>query len=233
MRSKKMDRSKTAEGAFEAELNALYAGIRNMRGFEGDYLEDRKKLFRVTLSYMDELNKVRKYACPLSTNILLGSILESLLLALVLEHSSNARKSKVWEKAEKDQSRKAERISVDIPILYFSELIEITDNLKLFRTSGLQQKIDLLILEDVFPFLRGENRDRMTRQVKENTWDAKRNHELMHQLRGFRNAVHPLQVISSKTKVDPDEFVKTVWSGLRLLVLLNEMFGFNSPLRQS
>src|ERR1700761_2164344 len=205
-----MDRSKTAEDAFEAELNALHRGIKHRRDSGEGLVEERNKLFRVALSYIDELNKVRKYACPLSTNILLSSILESLLLALILKHLSAARKSRVWELAEKDHSRKGERISKDIPALYFSELIEITDYLKLFRTSGLQQKVDLLICEDLFLFFNEEDRDHMTRQIRENTWDTKRNHELMHRLRSFRNAVHPLQVISRKAKVDSSEFVDTI-----------------------
>jgi hypothetical protein len=229
MRSKRMDRSKTAQDFFAAELHALDKGIRRMHSPSGSYVEERKKLFSVALSYIDELNKVRKYACPLSTNILLSSILESLLLALILQHSNAARKSKIWERAEKEQLRKGQKINEDIPIFYFADLIELADSLRLFRTLGIQDRIDALLIKDL---LKSSGID-LSELVKENSWDAKRNHDLMHRLRNFRNAVHPLQIISSETRVDPNDFVKTIWTGLRLLTLLNEMFEIKSPLTQA
>jgi hypothetical protein len=72
-----MERSNIGEDAFKQELAALHYGVRRICRLAGDYAEERQKLYKVALRYIDELNKVRKYACPLSTNMLLSSILES------------------------------------------------------------------------------------------------------------------------------------------------------------
>jgi hypothetical protein len=199
MRSAKMDRSKTAEAAFATELASLHRGIRRMHSLNGEYADESKKLLRVSLKYIDELNKVRKYACPLSTNILLSSILES---------------------------RRRQRFSPEIPLFHFAELIELVDEMRLLRTTGVQKRIDTMHIDDLQKLFNIDCAD----LIKANTWDAKRNHELMHRLREFRNAVHPLRIISTCDTSSSTEFVTAVWIGLRLLAVLNDIFGFQSSI---
>jgi hypothetical protein len=226
MRSAKMDRSKTAEAAFATELASLHRGIRRMHSLNGEYADESKKLLRVSLKYIDELNKVRKYACPLSTNILLSSILEALLLALILQNSATARKTKVWIRVDKDESRRRQRFSPEIPLFHFAELIELVDEMRLLRTTGVQKRIDTMHIDDLQKLFNIDCAD----LIKANTWDAKRNHELMHRLREFRNAVHPLRIISTCDTSSSTEFVTAVWIGLRLLAVLNDIFGFQSSI---
>ena len=117
MRSRKMDRSKRGEEAFAAELAALIGGIKRRRNTTTEpYAEKCNELLAAALKYMDELNKVRKHACPLSTNILLSSISESLLLSLVLQ-KTDARRTRAWNQAENDSRRKGQRISSDVPVI--------------------------------------------------------------------------------------------------------------------
>jgi len=218
-----MDRDQTVEPAFAKELEALHRGLRKTYDISGHYGEERKKLFEVASRYVDELNKVRKYACPLSTNMLLSSIMESLLLYLILQHADRATTTRTWLKVA-TQDRQGVRIDPSVPIFHLAELIQLTDELKLLRTSGVQKKIDDLVVE----YLKKLGFEGVP--IALDRWDAKRNHELMHKLRGFRNAVHPLQVISDRNKNDGMDFVVSMWIGLRLLVLLNEMLGFRSTL---
>ncbi len=221
MRSKRMERSALGEDAFKRELDALDYGLRRGYKLVGDYSDERQRLYSVALRYIDELNKIRERACPLSTNMLLSSILESLLLALVLQHSVRARQTATWAKVIKEAPRRGEKISSDVPIFHLAELIQLVYELKLLRTSGVQKKVDLLLIQEM---------PSLATMIQLNTWDANRNHELMHKLRIFRNAVHPLQVISNADKDEQSEFVTAIWIGLRLLVLLNEMLGIESPL---
>jgi hypothetical protein len=122
----------------------------------------------------------------------------------------------------KDTTRRGEKINPEIPIFHLAELIELVDDLKLLRTSGVQKKVTLLLISTIDPNLAA--------RVQLETWDAKQNHELMHKLRSFRNAVHPLQIISNARKEEQSEFTTAIWIGLRLLVLLNEILGIESPL---
>jgi predicted nucleic acid-binding protein len=66
--------------------------------------------------------------------------------------------------------------------------------------------------------------------IRTSTWDAKRTHQMIHQIRETRNAVHPTQIMTSNAKQSADQFVMTIWRGLRLLALLNEMLSIRSSL---
>lgn len=224
MRSAKMKRSKVVEDAFEGELVALWRGLPYR--LDGDHASVRRELYSVAGQYIDELNKVRKYACPLSTNMLLSSILESILLAMILEHSVEAAKSKTWIRAFEETFTFSRRRSPhpNLPMFTFAELIQIADELKLLRTSGVQQKVDLFLLEGL-PVSR-------RKYISLSSWDAKRNHEIMHNLRGIRNAVHPMEIITKDLKHDREDFETTIWMGLRLLLLLNVMLNIKSPLNK-
>jgi DNA primase catalytic subunit len=227
MRSKRINRSETAEAAFEAELVALRRGIIGFRDLGGINVEERKSLFKVTLNYIDELNKVRKYACPLSTSILLSSIMESLLLTLVLRDPNAAKKAstKIWETADRYMKRKSERINPGIPTFHLAELIEIIDDLGLLRTKGIQSKIIAMRIEDA-----GLDEHFDFTELLSDSRDAKRNHDLMHSLRNLRNAVHPTLVVASRKNDQADDFVNMTWMGLIVLALLNEMFSIRSPI---
>lgn len=227
MRSRKLERDPKAELVFAKQLEAMHRGV-EYACLSGEYLEERSKLFRVVSRYIDELNKVRKYACPLSTNMLLSSIMESLLLALALQHGSAASKTKMWAKVLSDKNRQGERINPEVPLFHLAELIQLIAELKLLRTSGVHKDVDNLLCDLIFERLDQE----FDRSLIEDTWDAKRNHDLMHKLRSFRNAVHPLQILAEQRKNDGTEFTVSIWLGIRLLKLLNVLSGFESPLIQ-
>lgn len=199
MRSKKMDRSKIgAEAHFEQELIALQKGLRSAYKASGSFAEERQKLRRVALRYIDELNKVRKYACPLSTNMLLSSIMESLLLVLILQRPSEAAKTRTWSKVLADTKRSGERINPEVPVFYLFELIQLANELKLLRTLGVHERVNrLLIEEQVEKYARSTNVRVDTSAIQFDPVDAGRNLKLMHTLRGLRNSVHPVQIISS------------------------------------
>ena len=226
MRSTKMRRSRIGEDAFEDELKALHHGLQFAPyRMSGDHISTRMELLLVAERYVDELNKVRKYACPLSTNMLLSSILEAVLLVLILEHSVQSAKTRIWIRAAEEAALGRRKYSKpEIPTLTLSEIIQIADDLKLLRTSGVQQKVDLLLLRDLLPTSLREH-------ISTSSWDAKRNHEIMHNLRSVRNAVHPMEMISKDAGRDYDEFAVAIWMGLRVLLLLNTMLGIKSALQ--
>jgi hypothetical protein len=231
MRSKKMDRSPTAENHFEHELLALQNGIRCTFKPSGRFAEECQKLMSVALSYIDELNKVRRYACPLSTNILLSSIMESLLLALILQRSYEAAKTRTWAKILQDTKRSGQRINPEVPVFYLAELIQIANDLKLLQTSGVQEKVGRIGLEEITEkYARKSNVHINTSNIQFDPVDARRNLDLMHTLRGFRNSVHPVHIISGGSKDEPGDFLTAIWNGLTLLILLNKIFEFESPM---
>jgi hypothetical protein len=223
MRSRKMDRLKPAEDAFGGELAALMKGVRRQE-ISGAYSKERKELFKVALRYMDELNKVRPYACPLSTNILLSSISESILLALILDNIERARVMRIWTKAENDKTRKGPRLNPDVPLLTFAELIQMADELRLLRTQGLQNKIDAIVCEKLGLADLGIGMPTLIPP------DTKRNREILHGLRDARNAVHPVKVVLSTTEESQQDFLSAVWKGLRICAALNQILGYGSPL---
>jgi hypothetical protein len=217
-----MKRAKIVEDAFAIELDALNRGLIYL--VSGDSSSTRTGLYRVLSRYVDELNKVRKYACPLSTNMLLSSILEAVLLVQILEHSGDASKTTIWMKAAEETFKLGKRKAArpELPMLTLAELIQIADELKLLRTSGVQQKVDLMILKDLPASLR--------EHILLSSWDAKRNHEVLHNLRSVRNSVHPMEMIGRDSGRTYDEYEIVIWRGLRLLLLLNVMLGIESPL---
>jgi hypothetical protein len=216
MRSSKMRRFPLVEEPFAEELAALHRRLPNH--LSGPYATERGKLYDVVRYYTDELNKVRKYACPLSTRTLLSSILEAVLLAQILEKSEAAAKSNLWQRAAQDSHRRS--VIKGVPLLTFAELIQIASELGLLRTTGVQQRVDKLALESL-PELRD--------LIKFQAWDAKRNREALHSLREVRNAVHPLEMID-KPLNKPTQFEETIWNGLRILLLINVMLEIRSPL---
>lgn len=221
MRSSRMRRSKVIEEAFAGELEALDRGLRRYRpGMYGT----SAKLLQIARTYADELNKVRKYACPLSTNILLASIVEAVLLALILQDVERAAKTQGWKTAVQLASADSWRTSKEEshPTFSFAELIQIADQMGMLKTVGVQKKVDLLILDG----LSSELRD----YISLSSWDAKRNHNALHQIRDLRNAVHPLKLVNSEGPRVYEQFEETIWNGLRILLLLNVLLDITSPL---
>ena len=102
----------------------------------------------------------------------------------------------------------------------------MVDELKLLRTSGLQNKIDAMAWEDLCTKM-GR---RFAMLPPSNSPDGKRNHDLLHDLKNSRNSVHPVLVVSTAASDSEQDFVGAIWIGLRILVLLNEIFGIESPL---
>jgi hypothetical protein len=205
---------------------------------QGDYIEPRKSLLRVCLDYIDELNKVRKYACPLSLNMLLSASMESVLNVLVIENSRKASETRAWRRSEKELVKGAVRLVPEIPVFTLAGLIEVVDEIKLLKTRGVQNAVDNLILDSFrikFPRLLGAEDfiEELRNSLPIDALEAKRNHDLMHTLRGYRNSIHPLQVIQAEKKDGLGDFSLAILNGLRLIVLLEHLLEIAPVVQQS
>jgi hypothetical protein len=221
-----MKRLKLIEEPFAAELDALHRGLPYY--LSGPYASERMKLFKVVRRYTDELNKARKYACPLSTSILISSILEGVLFAKLLEREEAAAKTVTWQRAAEDKHRRQSAIP-GIPGLTLAELIQSANELHLLKTTGVQQTVDMLILETL---PQGLSLPKDLRDfIASESWDAKRNHQTLHSLRETRNAVHPLQLIDKEMETY-QQFEESIWQGLRVLLLINIILDIKSPLNK-
>jgi hypothetical protein len=218
MRSERKTRNKVLEDVFDKELShfrrALYKWRINKRR--------ESKIIEALDRYIDELNKVRKYACPLSVAILLSAIMEGVLFLRVGDEHEKASTTRTWQK---NVAKGEEGISN----LSLTQLIQIADELLWLRSLGRQA----LVIQLQINFLRKEFPDLSNWKDPElPKWDAKLNSDTMHNLRKFRNRIHPNELGQASLKRDGDDFVEVLWEGLRLLVLLEYLIGVEPALAE-
>jgi len=226
MRSDRKKRNEELEDAFDKELTHFSQSIWGWRSAN----KFRNREISSTLNiYINELNKVRKYACPISTAILLSAIMEGVLLLRVLDEHELASKTSAWRKNTTPDDG-------DFPNFSLAQLILIVDELKWLRSVGRQALVSKFYLRTLIKqsrFMAGMvEKNKVISQVSFPEWDAKQNSVTMRNLRQFRNGIHPKELAKDKNRKAATDFIEVLWDGLRLLVFLEFLIGVEPFLAQ-
>lgn len=226
MRSKRLDSNPELEENFKIELSHLNRQLERL-SVDDPQLRNLKL---VSLRYVDELNKVRKYRAPLSVSVLLSALMEALLNYICIQKQNKVLLTKAWKKTIERQQRNPK--SPKHP--YLAELIEVVDEMALLRSQGLQDKlISLYLANPKNVWITDNPAIREAFQKGSNFGEAKGNYKSLHEMRELRNAVHPMTLIESDVRIDGSEFEAVLWRGLRLLLILEHLMGFESKVQTS
>jgi hypothetical protein len=222
LRSQRFERWEPLEEAFHDELENFDRELAWSRIADSENKERLQALIDASRRYIDELNKVRKYACPLSTSMLLGSLMETVFNYVCEAQPVKARQTPTWKNWENKNKNRNEAIPLAL-------LIGVIDDMKLLRTQGITRAIfDLWgkwwISRYPLSELSGQSRG-----YEIPSRDARINSLRLHRLREWRNAVHPIKLIEhGKAKAKADEYIDVMFDGLALLLLLETILDFKT-----